>query len=186
MKLLIILIFIGYIKCNIIHYINEKDTCNDIINNYNIINFTFDKIYQNIDCNNLQNHNKIEITNNKSMIISANSFKNIHCFFNIKNNHNSKYYELIYNYLIMVKNNIKYKHYLENNESCYDIMVKYNIFYDTFYEINPGINCNKLNNRDEINIITYETSIVPNKLGYMINIYTKEKYNLTFENLKNI
>lgn len=187
MKLLFILTFIGYIKCAIIHYLNRKDSCSSIIDDYNIIISDFDLIYPNIDCNNLQIYEKIEIVNNNSLIISSDSLDSINSFFGIKTNCNGKYYDHTYNYFqSVIKNNKKYKHYIKKGETCYDIMIKYNLFIDTFFEINPKIDCYNLKENDEINIITYKTHIISNSLGYILNIYIKDKYNLTINSFRDI
>lgn len=51
MQILIFFILIGYIYCNIVHYVEKNDTCLDIMKRYNI--YEFYDIY-NIDCNNIQ------------------------------------------------------------------------------------------------------------------------------------
>lgn len=54
-----------------------------------------------------------------------------------------------------------HKHVVGTDEkTCYDIMMMYNIFIDTLYEINPNIDCDNLNQNDIINIITDKSIIV--------------------------
>lgn len=51
---------------------------------------------------------------------------------------------------------------------------------DTFYEINPYIDCENLEMDEEINIITDKTFIVANNYEnhLFLNLYLLEKYNL--------
>lgn len=166
MQILLYFILIGYIYCNIVHYIERNDTCLDIMKRYNI--YEFHDIY-NIDCNNMQKYTKIDIINNNMMIISIQGLEKLIKFYNLETDdldltENERCSDFQIDEYI-------HKHIVRTNEeTCNDIMRTYNIFIDTLYEINPNINCNKLNKNDIINIITDKSIIV--KIPFSSDIIT--------------
>lgn len=166
MQILIFFILIGYVYCNIVHYVEKNDTCLDIMKRYNI--YEFYDIY-NIDCNNIQKYTKIDIINNNMMIISIQGLENLINFYNLDPDvldltEEEKCSDF-------KKDEYIHKHVVGTNEkTCYDIMMMYNIFIDTLYEINPNIDCDNLNKNDIINIITDKSIIV--KIPFSSDIIT--------------
>lgn len=172
MLILFLLFYIGYINCNIIHYVKENDTCLSIMKKYNI--YEFHDIY-NIDCDNIKKYEKIDIINDNMMIISVKGLENLINSFNSTEEEIDSEELKCSNFQ---KDDYIHKHIVENDkETCYDIINKYNIFIDTFYEINPNIDCNKLSKDDIINIITDKSIIVNFPFSSStINEYVKKKY----------
>lgn len=133
---------------------------------YNI--YEFYDIY-NIDCNNIQKYTKIDIINNNMMIISIQGLENLINFYNLDPDvldltEEEKCSDF-------KKDEYIHKHVVGTNEkTCYDIMMMYNIFIDTLYEINPNIDCDNLNKNDIINIITDKSIIV--KIPFSSDIIT--------------
>lgn len=141
---------------------------------YNI--YEFHDIY-NIDCNNIQKYTKIDIINNNMMIISIQGLENLIKFYNL-NPDALDDLDLTEKCSDFQIDEYIHKHIVRTNEeNCLDIMRTYNIFIDTLYEINPNIDCNKLNKNDIINIITDKSIIVkiPFSSGLITN-YVNEYY----------
>lgn len=49
---------------------------------------------------------------------------------------------------------------IKQNDTCYDIINMFNIYNNTFYEINPLIDCNNLKINETINIFNKDTIII--------------------------
>lgn len=52
---------------------------------------------------------------------------------------------------------------VRTNDTCYDIIHRYHIYNETFYENNPEIDCDKLIPGDIVNIFNNNTLIISKK-----------------------
>lgn len=180
---IVIFLFFNNIYCNIIHKIEDGDTCDKIIRKYNIMHF--DDLYPNINCNNLHEYKELNILPYNSLIISKKAMDDKMEFLvkKYKLNSNIKDNKLKCNKDV----NKKYIYNVKKEETCFDIMFKFNLFMETFYEINPYIDCDNLNTGEEINIITDDTFIMSTNYEHnlILNYYLIEKYKLIKSNISN-
>lgn len=68
----------------------------------------------------------------------------------------------LFTYFVLSKAGID-KYVIKSNDTCYDIIQKYNIYNKTFYEINPLINCSNLLPGNNINLFNNDTLIISKK-----------------------